>query len=157
MQALLLGAEAPESDEEFLYAPQTQVTGLARRILAALSLPADGRVQEEVLAELQKRGLYLTYALECPVEARSDTPALTRELLERNLPHVIARVRRSLKPKRALLLSPQLQQFLPQLESTVGCPVFYTPLAGGASGEPLHDPQMAVFRAALPALAAHDT
>lgn len=146
MQALLLGAVAPESDVEFLYSPETRFAGLAGEILAALEIPAKGRAHEEVLVEFQKRGLHLAYALECPVEPGADT-SLTKELLAHHLPHVIARVRRSLRPKRVVVLSPELQGFLPQLaESAVSCPVVYAPLS-----------EMAAFRAALPALATQDT
>jgi hypothetical protein len=146
IQTLLLAGAAPESDDEFLYAPETRFGGLAGEVLAALEIPVTGRPHEEVLTEFQKRGLHLAYALECPVEGGSDA-ALKVELLERHLPHVIARVRRSLKPKRVLLLSPELHPFLAQIvESSVGCPVFYAPVADAAS-----------FRAALPALAAHGT
>ncbi len=148
MQALLLGAAAPESDVEFLYAPDTRYTGLAGQILAALEIAAAERSSEEVLTEIQKRGLYLAYALECPVEPGSDA-ALTGELLERHLPRVITRIRRSLKPKRVLVVSPELRSFLPQLESTLECPVLYTPLVDRPQSE-----EMAAFRAALPALAA---
>lgn len=143
MQGLLLAGAAPESDDEFLYAPETQFGRVAGEILRGVEIPATGRSHEEVLTEFQKRGLYLAYALECPVEPGPDA-SLTKELLERHLPHAIARIRRSLKPKRVLVLAPELQPFLSQLaESAVGCPVFYTPLG-----------EIAVFRAALPALAA---
>ena len=142
MQALLLAGAAPEPDDEFLYAPEAQFGRVPGEILKAVEIPANGKSQEEVLTEFQRRGLYLAYALECPVEPGSDA-SLTRELLERHLPHAIARIRRSLKPKRVLVVAPELRPFLPQLvESAVGCRVFYTPLG-----------ETAVFRAALPALA----
>lgn len=146
MQALLLAATAPEADDAFLYSPETRFAGLAGEILAALEIPAKGRAHEEVLVEFQKRGLHLAYALECPVEPGADA-SLTKELLAHHLPHVVARVRRSLKPKRVVVLSPELQAFLPHIvESSVGCPVFYaTPM------------NVAAFRSALPALAAHGT
>lgn len=157
MQVLLLGASAPESDEEFLYFPQSRFHGLVGQILSALSITAEGRSAEEVLTEFQKRGLYLTYALECPVEPASDS-SLMDELLDRHLPQAMARIRRSLKPKRLLVLSPELQPFLTQLtEATLGCPVFYTPLSLSASGEAPQATAITAFRAALSALAAHGT
>lgn len=156
MQALLLGAAAPESDEQFLYSPESAF-GSAAKIFSALAIPTEGKSHEEVLSELQKRGLYLTYALECTVEPNSDA-SLTRELLERHLTHTVARIRRSLKPKRVLLLSPELQPFLTQLsESTLGGPVFYTPLATLFPAESSNLSAIAAFRAALPALAAQGT
>jgi hypothetical protein len=152
VQALLLAAEAPNSDAEFLYSPETRFSGIAGSILSALELPPEGRPAEEVLAEFQKRGLIFAAALECPVEH----PAATPELLERHLPSAIARIRRSLKPKRVLLLSPEFQSFLPQLsESALGCPVFYAPLHSAPLSQCRQDNEIAAFRAALPALAAH--
>lgn len=155
MQALLLGASAPESDEEFLYSPESSFAALAGQILTALSIATAGKSTEEVLNDFQKRGLYLTYALECPVEPGSD-PSLIRELLDRHLPHAVARIRRSLKPKRALILSPELQPFLPQLtDSALGCSVFYTPLSLPAAGGTPQATEFTAVRAALSALAAH--
>jgi hypothetical protein len=145
MQALLLAAVAPEADDEFLYAPETRFAGLAGEILWAAEIPANDRLHEEVLTEFQKRGLYLAYALECALEAGADA-SFAKELLERHLASVMARIRRSLKPKRVLLVSQELQAFLPQIAESSGCPVVYAPIA-----------ETAAFRAALPGLAAHLT
>jgi len=144
MQALLLAAAAPETDDDFLYAPETEFAGMAGEILNAAEIPASGRPHAEILVEFQKRGLYLASVLECPVESGSDA-SFTHELLERHLPQALTRIRRSLKPKRVVVLSPELQAFLPQLTaSAVGCPVFYAPLG-----------EIAALRRALPALAVH--
>ena len=157
MQALLLAVAAPESDDELLYAPESHFTGLAGQILAALSIPHEGKSAEEILTEVQRRGLYLAYALECPVERNSDA-SLVQELLDRHLSHALVRIRRSLKPKRVLVLSPELQLFLSQLsETALSCPVFYAPLSPSASGSSPHAPEMAAFRDALPSLATHST
>ena len=154
MQALLLASTAPESDGEFLYSPEAGFAGLAEEILTALEIPAR-RPHEEALAEFQKRGLYLAYALECPVERDFEAGA-ARELLERHLPQVIARIRRSLKPKRVLVVSRELQVFLAQLtETSLGCPDFYAPLVCGESGKTPRNEELAAFSAALSALAAH--
>jgi len=156
MQALLLAA-APETDEEFLYSPNGSLGGQAAELLAALSITTAGKSSEEVLGEVQKRGLYLSYALECPVEPDSDTSVIL-ELLDRHMPHAIARIRRSLKPKRVLILSPELQPLLAQFtESALGCPVFYTPISLPAAGAALPNTEITAFRAALSALAAHGT
>jgi hypothetical protein len=154
IQALLLAASAPDTDSEFLYSPEAGFTGLAGDLLSALSISTAGKSNEEVLADFQKRGVFLAYLLECPV-APGTSPAETIDLLDRHLPQVVARIRRSLKPKRALVLSQDLQPFLPQLsESALGCPVVYTLLAASASAVPPSPEEIAAFRAALPALAA---
>ena len=154
IQALLLAASVPDADSEFLYSPAAPYTGLAGDLLAALSISTEGKSSEEVLADFQKRGLFLAYLLECPVP-RGTRPAEAVDLLDRHLPQALARIRRSLKPKRALILSQDLQPFLPQLsESALGCPVVYTPMAASASAVPPTPAEITAFRAALPALAA---
>lgn len=155
IQVLLLTAAAPESDGEFLYNPATCFAGLSGQILTALDLHREGRSFEEVLTEFQKRGVVLASALECPVEPSPDATML-HDLLERHLPSVIARIRRSLKPKRVLVLSPRLQPFLPELsESSQGCSVLYTPLHFSAAPQTQQTAELADFRAALLTLATH--
>jgi hypothetical protein len=157
IQALLLAASAPDADSEFLYSPEASFTGLAGDLLSALSISTPGKSNEEVLADFQKRGLFLAYLLECSL-APGTRPAEAIDLLDRHLPQAVARIRRSLKPKRALVLSQDLQPFLPQLtEAALGCPVVYTPLAASASAVPPSPDEIAAFRAALPALAAQGT
>ncbi len=157
IQALLLVASGPQNDSEFLYSPEGQFTGQAGQLLAALSITSKGKSAEEVLTEFQKRGLVHASILECPVEPSSD-PSELRDFLDRHLPQALARIRRSLKPKRALILSPELQRFLPQLSQlALGCQVFYTPLATPPASPATDNQQLSAFRAALPALAAHGT
>ncbi|HEV2101761.1 MAG TPA: hypothetical protein VGR58_03190 [Candidatus Acidoferrum sp.] len=147
IQALLLAASAPEADADFLYSPESVFAGQAGTLLSALGIPTAGKSPEEVLADFQKRGLVFTSLLECPIEPGADA-AESRAILENHLPAAIARIRRSLKPKRALVIAPELKPLLPQLtESALGCPVIYVPLSGSAT-------EIAAFRAALPALAA---
>ncbi|HUI52337.1 MAG TPA: hypothetical protein VLX60_11160 [Terriglobales bacterium] len=155
IQALLLTAAGPDSDTEFLYNPATNFDGPTVQILAALGLDREGKSFEEIVTEIQRRGLVLASSLECPVEPSSDA-ALLHDLLERHLPSALARIRRSLKPKRVLVLSPELQSFLPQLtESSLGCPVFYTPLHFSSPVQAQQTAALADFRSALPSLAAH--
>jgi hypothetical protein len=157
IQALLLAASAPDADSEFLYSPEVPFAGLAGDLLAALSISTAGKSNEEVLADFQKRGLFLAYLLECPVAPGTETPQAV-DFLDRHLPQSVARIRRSLKPKRVLVLSQELQRFLPQLSETdLGCPVVYTPLAASSSAIPPSDDEIAAFRGALPALAAQGT
>lgn len=154
IQALLLAASAPDADSEFLYSPEAPFSGLAGDLLSALSISTAAKSKEEVLADVQKRGLFLAYLLECPV-APGTEPTETVDLLDRHLPQAVARIRRSLKPKRALVLSKDLQPFLPQLsESDLGCPVVYTPLAASSPTVPPSSEEIAAFLAALPSLAA---
>lgn len=157
IQALLLAASAPEADPEFLYSPDGPLTGLAGDLLSALSISTAAKSKEEVLGDFQKRGLFLVYLLECPFAPGTEgTEAV--DVLDRHLPQAVARIRRSLKPKRVLVLSQGLQRFLPQLSETdLGCPVAYTPLAASSGAVPPTDDEIAAFRAALPNLVAQGT
>jgi len=153
VQALLLSSSAPENDTEFLYGPEVPFAGHAGQILDALVIPMEGKSPEEVLGEFQKRGLVLASLLECPFETAADALA-RQEILKLHLAHAVARIRRSFKPKRVLVISPELQPFLTQLtESTLGCPVFYTPL----TAQKPENAEIAAFRASIPALASHGT
>jgi len=157
IQALLLAASAPEADSDFLYSPDSRFTGPANILLTALGISTAGKSSEEVLADFQKRGLVLAHLLECPIEPGTDTSE-ARALLERHLPQALSRIRRSLKPKRILVVSPELQPLAPQLtESALGCPVFYTFFATSRGEFASDASELAAFRAALPALAAQGT
>ncbi len=150
IQALLLAASAAEADSEFLYSPEAQFTGLAGDVLAALAISTAGKSKDEVLADFQKRGLFLVYLLECPFAPGTEATEAV-DVLDRHLPQAVARIRRSLKPKRVLVLAQDLQRFLPQLSETdLGCPVAYTPLAASSGAVPPTDDEIAAFRAALP-------
>jgi hypothetical protein len=157
IQALLLAACAPETDSDFLYSPDSAFTGQAGILLSVLGISKKGRPPEEVLADFQKRGFVLAHVLECPVEPGTGSDE-ARALLEHHLPQALTRIRRSLKPKRVLVVSPDLRSFVPQLsESTLGCPVFYTFLATAQDDFASDASELAAFRAALPALAAQGT
>jgi hypothetical protein len=153
IQALLLTAAAPLAPAEFLYDPETRFEGVSRQVLAAVGIEREGKTFTEALTEFQKCGLVLASALECPVESPDSNRALLRDLLERHLPSAMARIRRSLKPNRVLVLSPELEIFLPQLsESSLACPVFYTPLKNATPAQGARSADLADLRAALPAL-----
>jgi hypothetical protein len=110
---LLLGAVAPQSDSEFIYSPAGGWEGEAKSLLAAAGLKLQGKSAEATLAEFQRGGFLLTHVLECPVE--DGTAGSAEMLIGNRLPAVLSRIRRSLKPKRLIPISPVLQQFLPAL------------------------------------------
>jgi hypothetical protein len=113
--ALLLGAASPENDSEFLYSPGGNWKGEAEILLAAAGLSPEGKSAETTLAEFQRGGFFLTHVLECPFE-NGGTKSL-QQLLATRAPAVLARIRRSLKPKRLAPISLQLEQFVPALKS----------------------------------------
>jgi len=155
IQAVLLGAVVPPVPDQFLYNPTGQFAGQASFLLNTLRVQMAGMSRDSALVDFQKRGLLLSHVLECPLEPNV-TAAEAQVLLAKQIPIVTARIRRSLKPKRVLLLSAALDSFADQLSSeALNCVVIRTPL-DLAQGQTV--PEMDLNRAfldALPALAAH--
>ncbi len=110
---LLLGATAPQNDNEFIYSPAGAWYGEAKMLLDAAGLTLEGKSAEATLAEFQRRGFLLTHVLECPLEGGKG--GRIAELIANRLPAVLTRIRRSLKPKRLAPISKWLEQFLPAL------------------------------------------
>src|ERR1700731_4319906 len=119
---VLLGACAPKHDTEFLYAGQA-FAGEAKYVLAATSVASAGKPWQAVLTEFQRAAFLLPYALECPLEPSvRDDEAATRALLESRLPALLARIRRSLRPKRVVPISRTLDSVLTSMtEAELGC------------------------------------
>ncbi len=112
---LLLGAAAPQNDSAFIYSPAGGWNGEAKLLFAATGVSPQGKSVEATLAEFQRRGFLLTHVLECPLEGSASGRA--QELIGNRLPAVLARIRRSLKPKTLAPISKWLEQFLPALTS----------------------------------------
>ena len=149
MQALLLGGIAPAQNKDFLYAPDSQFQGEGGAILAALRLNPTGKSVEAVLIEFQKLGLMLAHVLECPL-AEGTIDAQTQALFEKQVPMTITRIRRSLKPKRLLILFNELLPFAQKFqEAGFGIPVLP---ASGAFLTDTHgsEANLQAFRSALP-------
>jgi hypothetical protein len=148
IQALLLGGLAPRNEDDFLYSPWALFQGEAGAVLKAVQISAEGKATAAVLAEFQKLGLLLTHVLECPLE-EGVSEAQAQALIEEQLPTVMTRVRRSLKPKRVLLVSRELQPYARKFhEADLGCPV----LPGSGcflAGEAVTESDLLAFRAAL--------
>jgi hypothetical protein len=114
LHTLLLGAASPQNRTDFLYASDEVHTGEAAQLFAAASIDGTGKTAETLHSEFQRRGLYLTHVLECPLDSTSsDLPAL----LASRLPLLFTRIRRSLKPKRLVLISGALTSFIDQFAS----------------------------------------
>ena len=123
IQTLLLGNIAPVDDSDFLYSPAGRFEGEAQRLLEAVQLSREGKSADAVLAEFQRRGLMLTHLLECPVEpGLSDSQVA--QALAAHLPQTIARLRRSFKPRRIILISADLQVLGALQHADLDCPVF---------------------------------
>jgi len=149
IQSLLLGAISPAADSAFLYSPDDKYEGEAAVLLDALQIPRAGKSAEAILTEFQKRGLFLTYVLECPLEPGA-VPSTVQQLLEKQFPATVARIRRSFRPKRIVLFSSELAPLAGKFtQAVLGTPVFtgkYGPLPLDGT---LTDSQLDEFRRTL--------
>lgn len=174
IQTLLLGAMAPRDDAEFLYAPGGEFRGEAETVLRAVGIeigrppvgiqgkqkavPASpaGKTVEAVHVEFQGAGLFLAHILECPLElgpnaavqenAATDASTLLRE----HLPAVASRIRRSLKPKRVILVTEMpLEVVQDILALDLGCEVILNDGMPFALTPRVKEEEMARFRAVL--------
>jgi hypothetical protein len=109
IHTLLLGAVSPERDAAFLYSPGAEFEGEAGKMLDVAGISAAGKTADAVHAEFQRRGFFLAHVLECPLDHGVNTSASVPELLAKRGPVVAARIRRSLKPKRLVLISEKLE------------------------------------------------
>jgi hypothetical protein len=120
--ALLLGGVSPLAEEDFLYAGKLK--GEARRLLEAVGISQAGKSPETVLSEFQRGGFFLTHVLECPLETSEAGKSSCESLLAQRVSQVLTRIRRSLKPKRVVLISDLLAPLAARLSSAeLGCPV----------------------------------
>jgi hypothetical protein len=121
---LLLGAFAPKNDSEFLYADRGDFAGEAGFVLRATAVSSAGKSPEVTLAEFQRAGFLVSYVLECPLEHGPTDAGAVQAVLDRQWPAALARIRRSLKPKRIVPISQLLEPVLGALEKIdLGCPI----------------------------------
>ena len=150
IQTLLLGATSPREDAEFLYAPGNEFRGEAELLLQAVGISFAGKAAEAVHAEFQAAGFFLTHILECPLEPGEHAGAGASVLLREHLPAVASRIRRSLKPKRVMLVTEMPRAIVQDiLGLDLGCEVI---LDGGkpfVSTPALEEAEIARFRAVL--------
>ena len=135
IHTLLLSAVAPRDDAEFLYAPGDEFRGEAADLLRAVGISTVGKAPADVHGEFQAAGFFLTHLLECPVEKVGEHVAYEgptgyqapdpTTLLCEHLPSVASRIRRSLKPRRVILITEVPQAVVQDILSmNLGCPVF---------------------------------
>jgi hypothetical protein len=133
ISTLLLGAFSPQDEKDFLYAPGGEFHGEAAHVLDAARISIAGKAAEVVHAEFQRAGFFLTHVLECPLDNYAKQGAEAAGLLRKRLQPVAIRIRRSLKPKRVMVITEELT---PVVED-MGCPVLLDhgkpfPLESGA-------------------------
>jgi hypothetical protein len=87
IQTLLVGSAPPAKSEDYLYS------------------------SEKAGAELQRSGIFLVYAVECPLPDGADAS----EAVQRANPTLITRVQFSYKPKSIVLFSQATSELIPAL------------------------------------------
>jgi hypothetical protein len=147
---LFLGAFSPLEEKDFLYTPSGEFHGEAASLLAALGIASAGRAADVVHAEFQRAGLFLTYVLECPLEDALENRANGASLLSQRLKPLAARIRRSLKPKRVVLISQALEAVLKSIEALeLGCPILLDTNKPYALDSSLNETAVAALRERL--------
>jgi len=122
LHTLLLGAISPQAPAEFLYSPEQAHSGEAANLVAAAGISAAGKSADAVQSEFQRRGIYLTHVLECPLDVPSGAADFLNDILIARLPTVFTRIRRSLKPKRLVFISGSLTPLIERFASAqLGC------------------------------------
>jgi len=124
IHALLLGAFSPLRDEEFLYASGGEFRGEASQILDAVGISTAGKTRDAVHAEFQRAGFFLTHVSECAIEVDTSFQMSAEAVLKKRLAAVATRIRRSLKPKRVMVITEELAVVLDDIVAMdLGCPV----------------------------------
>jgi len=126
MQTLLLGGISPENDADFLYSPEYAHQGEAKTVLAAAGIETTAKSADILHSEFQRRGMYLTHVLECPLALKGKEHSITDldALLCSRLNALFTRIRRSLKPRRVVIISEALEPFTARfLAEELGCEV----------------------------------
>ena len=163
IQTLLLGGVAPSDDAGFVYAPSGELRGEAGILLRAVGIESGrprkavpitasppGKTVEEIHAEFQAAGLFLTHILECPLESGENGAANAGDLLRKHLPAVASRIRRSLRPKRVMLVTEMPSAVVQDiLALNLGCEVILNDGKPFALGPSLTEAEVAQFRAVL--------
>jgi hypothetical protein len=116
IQGLLIDASPPGRPEDYFYRPASDHAArsdlsrmyfdeLTRSIARARGSEID---EEGALADFQRRGLFLTYAVECPIE----NPRELKNAIGQLAPTVVKRILASYKPKQIALLSPETEELI---------------------------------------------
>jgi hypothetical protein len=122
LHTLLLGAFSPQAPAQFLYSPEETHSGEAANLIAAAGISSAGKSTDTILSEFQRRGIYLTHVLECPLDVLSTGAEFLNNALIARLPTLFTRIRRSLKPKRLAFISGNLTPLIERFASAqLGC------------------------------------
>ena len=120
IQVLFLAAAPPPQPADDFY----RAHGATKRSAASQTFfdeitksigrkPGDTTDEESILTEFQRRGFYLAFAVECPIESPEQLAATVTKLA----PTVLLRVNTSYKPKFVAPLSHALEPLIPLFQN----------------------------------------
>ena len=119
IQVVLLDAAPLAAPEDYFYrAPGSAQRSVASQVFfdeITTSIgrkPGEAMSEESALAEFQRRGFFLAYAVECPVESPEGLAATVKRLAST----VLLRLNSSYKPKFVAPISNALQPLIPLLQ-----------------------------------------
>jgi len=122
VNTLVLGDVAPGDDAEFVYSDAQPFRGEARWLLRVAGIDPAGKSAEEIHHEFQRAGFFVAHVLDCPVEKEAASGADLHALIAKRLPVTFTRIRRSIKPKRLVLLGSALDRFVENFRrEKLGC------------------------------------
>jgi hypothetical protein len=116
IHGLLIDASPPARPEDYFYraaSDRSARSALSRmyfdELTQSIGRAGGSEIHEEgALADFQRRGLFLTYAVECPVE----NPEELKNAIGQLAPTVLKRILASYKPKQIALLSPETEELI---------------------------------------------
>lgn len=123
IQVLLIDAAPPARPDDFFYRASGGPRSVASRMYfsefakLAGAKPGSDTPDETTLAEFQRRGFFLAYAVECPVEDYADSHVELTATVRRLAPKVVLRVKSSYKPKHVALVSQPTQELIQPLQT----------------------------------------
>jgi hypothetical protein len=120
IQVLMLEAAPPARPEDYFYraAADRSVRSLPSRMFfdelakCAGFAPGGEFSEETVLAEFQRRGLLLTWAVECPLEEHQDAAGAVNAMSAT----LLKRLQTSYKPKRIVPVGQRIAEIVPFLQ-----------------------------------------
>jgi hypothetical protein len=122
VNTLVLGAVVPADDAEFVYSDAATFRGEAGWLLQVAGIEAAGKSPEDLHHEFQRAGFFVAHVLACPVDKTAASGAHLPDLIAKSLPATFTRIRRSIKPKRLVLLGSALDAFVENFRrEELGC------------------------------------
>jgi hypothetical protein len=122
VNTLVLGAVVPENDAEFIYSDAAPFGGEAAQLLQVAGVDAAGKPAEVIHHEFQRAGFFAVHLLDCPLESPTADRERISELLSSRLPTTFTRIRKSIKPKRLVLIGAGLDPFVEKFRTeALGC------------------------------------